>query len=220
MNLLSLDTSTDHLALAVTEDGKTIGRFNKNVGRNHSTLLIPMIGRLLKNRRLKLKEIDAFCIGIGPGSFTGLRIGVATVKGLAFSLNKPIVTVPTLDAIADNMKKFKGVICAVLDARKNKVYASFYKSDGKNIKKISKYLLLSVNELMEKAAKYEKIVFLGDAVEKNLLNIPNEKQFKWHPKAETLGRIGTEYYKKKKFTKPEDLKPLYLYSKECDVAGR
>jgi len=215
MKILAIDTSTDYLTLALTDGENVLAQFNKKSHRSHSRLLIAMIDKLLKRCRVKLRNIDGFCIGIGPGSFTGLRIGVTTIKGLAYSLEKPVAAVPTFDVIARNVKNFKGIICPVLDARKNKVYACLYKSDGKNIKRISKYLLISVKELMEKTAKYDKIFFLGDCPD--LIHV---RDMNWYPKAEVLGRLGFEDFKKKRFIKPEDLEPMYLYSKECDVTGR
>src|SRR5512135_1749772 len=107
MTILAIDTSTDYLSLAVTRDGKTAARFHRRSAMRHSSLLVPMIDKILKKAKVKLKAVDCFAISIGPGSFTGLRIGVTTVKGLAYALKKPVVTVPTLDAIAANAKGFK-----------------------------------------------------------------------------------------------------------------
>lgn len=214
MKLLAIDTSTDYLTLAVTDGDKVIGRLHKKAERSHSSLLVPMIDRLLKRAKIRLKDIDAFAIGIGPGSFTGLRIGVATVKGLAYSLKKPVVAVPTLDAIAGNVKGFNGIICPVLDAKKNKVYACLYKSDGVNIKKVSKYLLLSLGDLRERLRNLkEKILLLGD-----LAGFVKEG-VDWYPKADVLARLGLENLKKKRFVSVENLEPLYLYSRECDIKG-
>lgn len=223
MNLLAIDTSTDYLSLAIAGNGKLLAEFHKKADRRHSILLVPMIDKLLKKAGLKIKEIGCFAISVGPGSFTGLRIGVTVVKGLAYSLKKKIVAVPTLDAIADNAKSFKGVICPVLDARKNKVYACLYKSDGKTVKKISKHLLLPLTELFERLSKYEKVVFLGDVIENRpvfAFGRQTKQCFGWHPKAEVVARLGAEYYRDKKFVKPEDLEPLYLYSRECDITGK
>lgn len=213
VNVLAIDTSTDYLSLAILRGDNVTAKFHKKADMRHSVLLVPMIDKLLKSSRLKLKDIDCFAISIGPGSFTGLRIGVTVVKGLAFALKKPIVAVPTLDVIANNVKDFIGVICTALDARKNKVYACLYKSDGKTIKKISKYLLLPLADLLKKIGKYDKVLFLGDIVEKQCFG-------GWHPKAEIAARLGLEAFNKKKFVKPEDLEPLYLYSRECDITGR
>lgn len=213
MRLLAIDTSTDYLSLAVMANKRIVSRLHRKADRRHSSLLIPMIDKLLKKARLKLKDIDIFCISIGPGSFTGLRIGVTTVKGLAYSLRKPIVVAPTLDVIAQNARGFYGIICPVLDAKKNKVYACLYKSDGKVIKRISKYLLLPVQDLIKKVKKIkDNILFLGDIVEKKYTK-------DWHPRAEIAARLGLENFKKRRFVKPEDLEPLYLYSKECDIKG-
>ncbi len=211
MNILAIDTSTDYLSLALMRDGKIAGRFHRKAPMSHSSLLVPMIDKLLKKTKTRIKDIDGFSISIGPGSFTGLRIGVTTVKGLGYSLKKPIVAIPTLDVIAENVKNFKGVICPALDARKNKVYACLYKSNGKTIKKISKYLLLPMEELMKKVSKFDKILFLGDV---------KGRKKDWHPRAEVVARLGQEYFKKRKFVSPEDLEPLYLYSQECDITGK
>lgn len=218
MKLLAIDTSTDYLTIAVMDGEKALSRFHKRTTRNHSKLLMAAIGKVLKKARIKIKDIDGFAVGVGPGSFTGLRIGVTTVKGLGYALDKPITAVPTFDAIAENAGKFKGVICPVLDARKNKVYASFYRSDGNNVKRISKYLLVAADDLMKMAAGYDKIFFLGDGV--SLLNRGYSDSFKWQPKAENIGRLGLVNFKNKKITKPEDLEPMYLYSKECDITGK
>lgn len=211
MNILAIDTSTEYLTVAVTKDGKVAARFHRKIGRNHSTMLVPTIDGLLKRARMKLKDLDAFAVGIGPGSFTGLRIGIATIKALAYSLKKPIAPVPTFDAIAENVKHFKGVIVPILDARKSKVYGCFYRSDGKTLRRISKYLLISHDELLKKASGYDKVLMIGDM---------SGNKIAWHPKAPVIERLGAEILEKKKFTKPEDLEPMYLYSRECDITGK
>ena len=219
MIILAIDTSTDYLSLAVTKDGKTVARFHKKADRRHSILLVPMIDGLLKKARLKIKDIDCFAISVGPGSFTGLRIGVAVVKALAYALKKPIVAVPTLDAIAYNGLSSNGIICPVLDARKNKVYACLYKSDGKKLKRLSKYLLLPLADLLKKTEKYDKVLFLGDMVdflEKDKILIRKI----WQPKAQVVAMLGSEQARSKRFVKPEDLEPMYIYSRECDITGK
>jgi len=216
MKILAIDTSTDYLSLAISDGEKTIARYHRPTHRNHSRLIIPTISNLVKKAKLKIRNIGAFAVSIGPGSFTGLRIGVVTVKALAYALGKPIVTVPTLDVIAQNAKSFRGVICPVIDARKSKVYACLYKSDGNIVKKISKYLLLPAGELLKKTAAYDKVLFLGDGV--GLLG-SQVKVKNWHPKAGTVAGLALDRIKKKKFTSPGDLEPMYLYSRECDIKG-
>jgi len=216
MKILAIDTSTDYLSLAISDGEKTIARYHRRTHRNHSRLIIPTISGLIKKARLKIHDIDVFAVSIGPGSFTGLRIGVVTVKALAYALGKPIVTVPTLDVIAQNAKSFRGLICPVIDARKSKVYGCLYRSDGKSVKKISKYLLLPAEELLKMTASYDKVLFLGDGV--GLVG-GEEKVKSWYPKAGTVAGLALDRIKKKKFTSPEDLEPMYLYSRECDIKG-
>lgn len=218
MKILALDTSTTHLSLAIMDGEKVLAAFHEKVDRNHSSLLVPMIDKVLKKARVKIGDIGGFCIGVGPGSFTGLRIGVATVKGLAYSSRKPVVTVPTFDAVAMNAAGFEGVICVVLDARKNKVYAALYKSDRKGIKKISKYLLLPASDLLHLLEKYDKLYLLGDGV--SLLGGSKAGTDNWYPRAEILGKLAVGSFRKKKFVTPEKLEPMYLYSKECDITGK
>jgi tRNA threonylcarbamoyl adenosine modification protein YeaZ len=260
MIILAIDTSTDYLSLAIFKDGRVIVKSHKKADRRHSILLVPTIDKLVKKARLNISKIDCFAVSAGPGSFTGLRIGVTVVKGLAYALTKKIVSVPTLDVIAQNAKSFKGIICPVLDARKNKVYACLYRSDGKKIKKISKYLLLPASDLLKRTkAMRRNVLFLGDAagqifagdierapkfdrggwgdqetrsMDSWVLVPPAEnlgcsmagpaktKVKGWHPKAEIVARLGAEYYKDGKFVKPEDLEPMYIYSRECDIIGQ
>lgn len=222
MRLLAIDTSTDHLSLAVIDGGKVVSRIHKNAPRSHSSLLLPAIDRILKRSKTTLDGLDGFCLSVGPGSFTGLRIGVATVKGLAVITGKPVAAVPTLDVIAGNAKRFCGIICAVLDARKGKVYARVYSSDGKNMKGLSGILLVPAEELMVKLKDFDKVLFIGDYAEKasSLLERSAVAPVKWQPKPETVGSIGAECFRKKRFVDAEDLEPLYVYSRECDITGK
>lgn len=223
MKLLALDTSTEYLTLAITDGVKVLGRLHKKAPRSHSSLLMPMIEQLLKKARLKLKDLDGFCIGVGPGSFTGLRIGVATVKGMAFVTGLPIVAVPTFDAIAKNAGRTRGVVCVVLDARKNKVYGCFYRSDGNGrIRRISPYLLVPVDELLKKCEKYDTLYFLGDYSERiaPLCGRAKLATAKWHPRADAIAVLGYDLFRKKKFVSAEKLEPMYIYSHECDITGR
>jgi len=222
MKLLAIDTSTDYLSVAVMDGAKTLARIHRKVPRSHSSLLMPTIDSCLTGARLGLAKIGAIAVSIGPGSFTGLRIGVATVKGLAFVTKTPIVAVPTLDAIAENGRKICGILCTVLDARKGKVYACIYRSDGKTVKKLSKYLLLPMQELLSKLERYETVAFLGDFAERAAAMRPGAKvaTLSWHPKPEVVGSLGLGYVNRKKFVSVEDLEPMYLYSRECDITGK
>jgi tRNA threonylcarbamoyladenosine biosynthesis protein TsaB len=199
------------------KNGRIAARFHRKVGREHSTLLVPTISKMLAKARLKLKDAGLIAVGIGPGSFTGLRIGAAVAKGLSYVSGVPIAAVPTFDAIALNALGEKGVICVVMDARKNKVYGCFYKSDGMKIKRISRYLLVPADELLKLSGKYDKVVFLGDGV--GLVGA-RVNVAAWYPKAEAIAALGWEMFREKKTVAAEDLEPMYLYSRECDITGK
>lgn len=219
---MSIDTSTDYLAVAVTDGDRLLGRIHKKAPRSHSSLLMPTIDRLLVESSVKLDDIDGYCVGVGPGSFTGLRIGVATVKGLAFVTGKPIAAVPTFDAIAQSCAKKRGAICVVLDARKSKVYGCLYDSDGHGrMNRKSKYLLLSAAELLKMCGEYDSLYFVGDYAERmaSLYGKAEVGTLRWHPRGDSVAKIGAGLFKKKKFVTAEKLEPMYIYSRECDITG-
>ncbi|MBP7056229.1 MAG: tRNA (adenosine(37)-N6)-threonylcarbamoyltransferase complex dimerization subunit type 1 TsaB [Candidatus Omnitrophica bacterium] len=220
MNILSIDTSTDYLSIAVTRDAKALSKVHKKVPMMHSSLLVPTIKTVMARGRVRLRDLDGFCISIGPGSFTGLRIGVTTVKGLSYVYGKPVAEVPTLDVIAYNAIHHKGFICPVLDARKGKVYACIYSSDGRSLKRVSKYLLITLDELALKLKKYNSAILMGDMAGR--LG-PVDKPFfggDWHPRAEIVARLGLELFKNGKTVGSSELEPMYIYSRECDIKGR
>jgi len=224
MKLLAIDTSTDYLSLALTRDGTVVAKVHRRLPMKHATLLVPTIAALLQKARLSLASLDGFCVSVGPGSFTGLRIGVTTVKALAYATGKPIVTVPTLDVIAHNALRHAGIICPVLDARKGKVYACVYRSDGAKLTRLSRYLLLPLSELTQKLAAYRDVVCLGDAAEKFFGEggpaAGGARVFSpWHPRAEIAARCGVERFRKRRFVKASSLEPMYLYSRECAIKG-
>lgn len=219
MSILALDTSTDYLTLAVTRGGRTAARLHRKAPRSHSTLLMSAIDTVLRKARLKLADLDGIAVGVGPGSFTGLRIGVATVKGLAYVTGVPVAAVPTFDAIARNAGKAAGTVCVVLDARKGKVYGAFYEPDGRGgMKRLSPYLLVPLEELLKIGKKYGNLYFIGDYAAR----IPGAAvaAADWHPRAGAIAALGLEALAKKKTVSPEKLEPMYIYSRECDITGR
>lgn len=218
MKILALDTSTTHLTIAVLDGENTLSSYHEKVDRNHSSLLVPMIDATLVKAKLAFRDIDVIAVGVGPGSFTGLRIGITTVKGLALSSGKPIVAVPTFDAIARNVAGYEGVICPVLDARKNKVYGCFYRQGQGGIERLSDYLLVPAVELVKMSEQHGNVYFLGDGVK--IIDRPENEAFDWYPRAEVIGRLAIDQIINKKFITPADLEPMYLYSKECDITGK
>lgn len=164
MRILAMDTSTNVATAAILEDDVIIGEYSCNKGKTHSQRLMPMIQNLLEAVDLKASDMDAFAASIGPGSFTGLRIGVTTVKAMAFAAQKPVLSVYTLDALAYNLSTSKAIICPVLDARNNQVFTAVYKFSDKKMERLTDYLGIHINELADILGNMEgDIVFLGDA---------------------------------------------------------
>ena len=115
---------------------------------------------------MDIDSIDGFVSSKGPGSFTGLRIGMSTIKGLSFGANKPFISVSTLDALAYNLAYSKGLICPILDALRNNVYTAFYTFEGEELKRISDYLVISIDELIDRVKHEESVYFIGDGTAK------------------------------------------------------
>ncbi len=131
MNILALDSTAVSASVAVARDEKILARFTADNGLTHSELLLPMAEAALRAANLTVSDIDLFACTAGPGSFTGVRIGVSTVKGLAFGTGKPCVGVSTLEAIAENIAAMDGILCAVMDARRGQVYTALFETrDG------------------------------------------------------------------------------------------
>ncbi len=164
MRILALDTSTNVATAAILEDGVIIGEYSCNKGKTHSQRLMPMIQSLLESVGLKAADIDAFAASVGPGSFTGLRIGVTTVKAMAFAAQKPVISVYTLDALAYNLPLSKAILCPVIDARNNQVFTAVYKFSGEKLERLTDYLGIHINELADILQAMEgDVIFLGDA---------------------------------------------------------
>ena len=162
MKLLSIDTSTKNFSLAVS-DGETILRYrNIRLGHVLSPSIIPEIRRVLKMAGVSLRHIDGFVVGLGPGSFTRLRVGLSTMKGLAFATGKPLVGIPSLDVVALGVKDKGEKICVVSDARRNMVYACIYSVKNGHVKKESSYVLASIEEVLREIEG--ETVFVGDGI--------------------------------------------------------
>ena len=126
MNILAIDTTGLVASVALVNEDKTIGEFTTNYKKTHSQTIMPMIEILVKMLEVDLDTVDYIACACGPGSFTGLRIGAATAKGLAHGLGKQIIAVPTLDALAYNMMESNNLIVPIMDARRNQVYSALY----------------------------------------------------------------------------------------------
>lgn len=162
MKLLSVDSSGKSAACAVTEDGKLICDKFTNTGLTHSQTLLPMIEEMLNNAAIDISEIDEFAVTSGPGSFTGLRIGMALVMGLAGE--RPCRAVPTLTALAYNLSDRDGIIIPVMDARRNQVYTAVFECENGIITQIQPDSALAAEEVCRRLEKYceKQVWIIGD----------------------------------------------------------
>jgi tRNA threonylcarbamoyladenosine biosynthesis protein TsaB len=160
MKILGIDTSTMMGAVGIVDDESLIAELRTNIELTHSERLMLHIDSLLKSAHLTLADIDGFSVTLGPGSFTGLRIGIAAVKAMAYATGKPIAGVQTLDVLADNLPYAKYQVCPILDARKKQVYAAIYKSTDTKRMTLMHGSVLTPEELAEKIE--EPTIFLGE----------------------------------------------------------
>ncbi|MDP8258039.1 MAG: tRNA (adenosine(37)-N6)-threonylcarbamoyltransferase complex dimerization subunit type 1 TsaB [Candidatus Aadella gelida] len=218
MKTVAFDTSTKFLSIACFDGDEVKASFHEDIGMGHSERLIPEIKKIIKKLDWDIKEVGLVCVGLGPGSFTGIRIAVSAAKGLAAVLTCKLTGVPTMDVIADNASSLDGLVAPFMDARKDKVYTCIYRSSEGKLNKISDYMLVDADEFLKEIK--EPILLIGDGAEKyrKLLDAYDLARYDismdWYPKATDVGRRGIGM---REFIPPEDLEPLYLHPKECNI---
>lgn len=165
MRVLAIDTSSIVASTCIVDEEKILGEITFNYKKQHSTVLIPMVDRLLSSLDMDIKDVDCIACASGPGSFTGLRIGAATAKGFCHGAGKPLIGVPTLDGLAYNMAYSRGIICPVIDALRDNVYTALYRWEGDRLSKFRDYMAISVDELISILKGCgEDAIFLGDGI--------------------------------------------------------
>ena len=165
MKILAIETSAGPSSCALTENGLVLASCYNNTAQTHSQTLLPMVEEMLKQAAVSMSEVNLLAVSAGPGSFTGVRIGVSALKGLSFTHNKPCVGVSTLAAIARNAEciGFEGVVCAVMDARCRQVYTACFMAENGGIVRLTEDEAISTDVLKERLQSYEKPVMLvGD----------------------------------------------------------
>lgn len=178
MKILAIDTSTTHSSCAVMDDNNIVGDFSINQSMSHNEILLVMVDEMLKKLNIDIEDIDLFVAVTGPGSFTGIRIGVTVVKALAMALNKPIVAVNTLEALSFGVFSDKKKI-PLIDARGERVYYGVY--EGINNENIVAPALLTIDELLEEFSDKGEFVFVGDCVNLYKDRILENKNFEITP---------------------------------------
>ena len=228
---MAIDSSGLTATVAVVEETQTVAEYTINYKKTHSQTLLPMIDEVVKMTELDLGTIDAIAVAGGPGSFTGLRIGSATAKGLGLALNKPLIHVPTVDGLAYNVFGCEDIICPIMDARRNQVYTGIYtfskkagEKEGRNLVEpvfqvIKMQMAVSIEELAERLNRYRRpVVFLGDGVPvyENVLAEKLTVPYSFAPaymnrqRAAVVGTLAIQYYKSGKFETAEEHRPDYL----------
>lgn len=198
MLVLSIDSSSNAAACAIVDENHVLGEICLTDKKQHSIILMDLIDKILKDCELTVSDLDGFVISKGPGSFTGLRIGMATIKGLSFGSSKPCVSVSSLDGLAYNVSSFNGLICPIIDALRNNVYTCIYKMDGDELIILQEPMCISLDELLTiLKEKDEPVMFLGDGTIKhraflkdNLAKAcfaPNHSNY---TRASSLGHLG------------------------------
>ncbi len=162
MITLGLDTSTKVASIAIIDGEKLIGEYSLSKDMSHSEKLMPMLRELLEQIDLKIEDIDLYAVAVGPGSFTGLRIGITTVKSFSHLFNKPIIGVSTLEALAYNLYGNDATIMPMLDARRDRIYTSLYEFHNSEIIEIEGSQILEMDNLEEKLKEFHKLVVVGD----------------------------------------------------------
>jgi len=166
LNILALDTSSKACSCALWREGALAGEYFLNAGLTHSQTILPMVDSLLATMGVEAGEVDLFAVSTGPGSFTGLRIGIAAVKGMAMALNRPCVPVSTLWALALNMQQFRGYVAPVMDARRGQVYTALFRGDGAALRREWADAAVSMAELGAEIKKLtQPVILVGDGAQ-------------------------------------------------------
>lgn len=223
MKILALETATKAGSIAITDENIFISEVRVDVSTAHAERVMNSIIWLLKSSNVSVNEIDAFAVSIGPGSFTGLRIGLSTIKGLAFSTKKPIMPVSTLDAMARRFPFSSYDICPMLDARKNEVYTALYKWENNACMKVGPEMAAEPAEFLKTIKN--PTIFMGDgAIKYKSLITEIVKAYAifppsslMTPAASSVAEIAFEKLRGGTKTDPISLIPLYIRKAEAEI---
>ena len=216
MKILSVDSSAVAASVAICEDTALLAEYTLNNGNTHSETLLPMAEVLFRMLSITADDIDLFAVSSGPGSFTGVRIGAATLKGMAFGRGKPCVGISTLEALAYNLRTHKGIICPVMNARRSQVYTAIFESDGEKLTRLSEDMAIAADELDEKLAEYGMPVYLvGDGIEvalecfKKTAAVPAAERERYQS-GYSVAMVALALYKEGKYTSDAEVSATYL----------
>ncbi|MCR5105020.1 MAG: tRNA (adenosine(37)-N6)-threonylcarbamoyltransferase complex dimerization subunit type 1 TsaB [Eubacterium sp.] len=224
MKILGIDSSGMVASVAIVQDDILMAEYTMNHKKTHSETLLPMIDEIVRNSETRLEDIDAIAIASGPGSFTGLRIGAATAKGLGLSIEKPIVPVKSCEGLAFNMWGTEGLVCPIMDARRNQVYTGIYRVLG-NVEVVMDQTPMDIHELIERLNNLaEGVTFLGDGVDiyKDIIWKEIKVPCKMAPasmnrqRGASIATYGEILFKDKKYISADDFAPEYLRKSQAE----
>lgn len=219
MRILALDSSGMVASVAIVEEEQMIAEYTVNYKKTHSQTLLPMLDEIIKMTQIDLSTIDAIAISSGPGSFTGLRIGSTTAKGLGFALKKPLISIPTVDALAYNLYGNSQCICPIMDARRNQVYTGLYEFINGKLCVKKEQRAIGIEQLVEELNDLKReVIFIGDGIPPyaSILKETLTVSFSFAPahlcrqRAGAVGVLGIEYWKAGNIQSADEHKPEYL----------
>lgn len=219
MKLLVLESSGLVASVAIVTEDVVLAEYTVNYKKTHSQTLLPMLDEIVKMVEMDLSEVDGIAVSAGPGSFTGLRIGSATAKGLGLALSKPIISIPTAEGLAYNLFGTDKLICPMMDARRGQVYTGLYKFIGNELCIIKEQMAVAVEEIIEEINQLgSDVIFLGDgtAVHKVMIEEKINVSYEFAPvhlnrqRAGAFGALAIRYYKENKIESAEKHEPVYL----------
>lgn len=225
MKILAIDSSGIVASAAVADDNNIISEFTVNNRKTHSQTLLPMIDQVVKMSEVPLKDIDAIAVASGPGSFTGLRIGSATAKGLGLALDKPVVPVPALEGIAYRAACFGGIICPLMDARRNQVYAAAYRMESGSLVNIIEQKAVVLRDILSELSETgEEVLFMGDGADVYRKTIEEEidTEYQFAPaymskqSAASVAALGIIYYGMGRYESAAKHRPFYLRKPQAE----
>lgn len=225
MKILALDSSGLVASAAYLVDGVLTAEYTVNDRLTHSQTLLPMLDVIKRQVGIELNGLNAIAAAMGPGSFTGLRIGAATVKGLGLALDKPIIPVPSVDGLAYQLYGAQGIICPVMDARRNQVYTGFYRFEHGQFKVIKDQCAQSITDTLEQLNEFgETVTFLGDGVPVHREVISEQLKeralfapgFAARQRAGAVGALAELYYAQGKAVSADDFEPEYLRKSQAE----
>ena len=226
MKILAIDTSGLVASVAILEEDSILAEYMVNYKKTHSETLMPMIAEIISMTETDKSTFDAVAIAGGPGSFTGLRIGSATAKGFAQMFDLPIISVPTVDALAYNICATDSLVVPIMDARRNQTYTGIYEYDERgNMQVLMEQCAISIEELVTKLNDIgRKAVFLGDGVERfrEVLDQTLKVSHNYAPAHHSRQRAGAvavlakKYFAEGKYTTAEEHEPQYLRKSQAE----